>query len=108
MTVSVEYYVRKIKPFFDAQFNRLDRMVMNGVDGYQSSNVKTFIEEAIFLLLDSIKSREEQERILKSFLIREGEDGINQYEMEQQQIQLEEQKSLLQSADSKMTASLAT
>ena len=52
-------------------------MVMNGVDGYQSSNVKTFIEEAIFLLLDSIKSREEQERILKSFLIRESEDGIN-------------------------------
>ena len=72
-TLSIEQYQSKIRPFFNAQFARLDRLInkRGGAkqDTSESKQVKLFVIEAISALVESVGNRKEEERILRSVLV---------------------------------------
>ena len=68
----MEVYKKKIRPFFDAQFARLDRNIQQKYKGGRAkmlpedTQVKTFIAEAIGHLMDSMNDSKQEESILIS------------------------------------------
>ena len=66
----METYRKKIRPFFDAQFARLDRNIQQKYKGGRAkllpeeTQIKTFITEAIGHLMDSVGSQRDEENIL--------------------------------------------
>ncbi len=68
----MDIYSKKIRPFFDAQFARLDRVNLQKYKGGRSKSipgdtqVKTFLAEAIGHLMDCITDKREEESILIS------------------------------------------
>ena len=71
--LSIEQYWSKLRPFFNSQFARLDKLVnkRSGAKQETSENnqVKLFVIEAIGALIESIGNQKEEERILRSFLV---------------------------------------
>ena len=66
----MEKYKKQIRPFFDAQFARLDRNIQQKYKGNRNkqlpeeTQLKTFITESIGHLMDSIADRKDEENIL--------------------------------------------
>ena len=68
----MDIYKKKLRPFFDAQFARLDRNFQQKYKGGrgklipEDSQVKTFIAEAIGYLMDCVPDQKDEEQILVS------------------------------------------
>ena len=66
----MDTYRKKIRPFFDAQFARLDRNIQQKYKGGRSKQMPeeiqlwTFITEAIGHLMDCISNKKEEETVL--------------------------------------------
>ena len=71
--LTIEQYNTKIKPFFTAQFARLDRLFDKRAgapkETQENRQVKLFVVEAIGSLIEAVGNKKEEERILRSFMV---------------------------------------
>ena len=74
--MSIFKYETVLRPFFEAQFVRLDRLInINKKNGAkqdpksENMQVKAFLVETIGTMLEAVSNRKEEERILRSLLV---------------------------------------